>query len=89
MDLKEILENRINNLKSKKSNIQPWQEEALEKIKLLADGSQYVGVIMRWYKFAPDIARIAMNDTLELNKPFSRYFLKVCWSIRNQRKTRK
>ena len=87
MDFYKDLEARINKLKDGIIvNREGWQLEAIETINKLVDGSQYKGIIFRWYKYAPEIARIAINDTIELHKPFSRYFLKVCWAIRNKQK---
>lgn len=55
----------------------PWQFEALEAIKKLADSPKFKSSIFKCYKENLGFAKIALNDSLELNKPFARYFLKV------------
>ena len=58
-----------------------WQEQALECIKKLTDGKDYKGSIFRCYKIDERRADIALLDCLELDKPYSKYFLKVFHSL--------
>ena len=58
-------------------NRQEFQLEAIDAINKLVDGSKNRASIFKCYKQNKSYAKIALNDRLELNKPFSRYFFKV------------
>lgn len=83
MDLADF--SRFKDLKPIKINRTDWQLEALEFIKKLSDGKFFTGSIMKAYKNDIYTARIAANDTIELEKPYSKYFLKVFTSIIKKR----
>ncbi len=77
----DILKNKQN---QKVVNREKWQIDALEASQKLVDGQKYLGSIMKCYKQNSHYAQISFNECKELNKPFSRYFLKVFNSLRKK-----
>lgn len=71
--IKDLLKNR----QIKKVCKFKWQDQALEAIKKLTDGNQYKGQIFKCFKLNSRKAEIALNDCVELEKRYSRYFFKV------------
>ena len=68
---------------AKLSKTKIWQYEALEAIKKLNDGEKYRGQIFKCFKNNRRFAKLALSDSLELNKPLSLYYLKVYYSLIN------
>ena len=54
-----------------------WQEKALKAISKLIDGNKYRPSIFKCFKNNCKSAEIALSDSMELNRPYSLYFLKV------------
>lgn len=75
----ESIANLLNRYKltAKETKTKPWQEKALESCKFLIDSDKFKGSIFKCYKVDDHLADIALLDCRELNKPYSRYFLKV------------
>ncbi len=63
-----------------------WQFEALEAIKKLKDGKINSGGIFRCFKINNNSAKNALLDSVELRKPYSRYFFKVFSEINKKQK---
>ncbi len=80
--LKNILKNK--KLSTKKNRAEKWQDDALEAIKFLVDGKLYQSQIFKCFKLNSNNAKIAQLECKELEKPFSRYFLKV-WNNLNKK----
>lgn len=87
MEISEILQNKLKQLKEQKVvDRTDWQLEALETIKKLVDGNKYRGSIFRCYKIDRATAKVAFLDSIELNKPFALYFLKVFNCVKKAKK---
>lgn len=84
--LASLFQNRLNN-QTKQGCKTKWQDEALEATKKLVDSKKYLGSIFKCYKIDQRVAKLALIDTLELNKPYSRYFLKVFNQIKYVQQT--
>lgn len=54
-----------------------WQELALEIVAGLTDGNSKKSSIFKCCKQNPRLAKIAYEDSKELDKPHAKYFLKV------------
>ncbi len=67
--------------KSKKAPAHKWQGQALEAIQKLVDGSKHKPSIFKCFKINAHKAQIALNDSMELEKPYSMYFFKVFNSL--------
>lgn len=73
--LTDILQRKLKN--PKKPPAYRWQEQALEALKYFVDGSAYKKQVFRCYKLDAIVAHRALVDCKELNKPYTKYFLKV------------
>lgn len=63
----------------KQKKVERWQDEAAMACKKLADGWQkeHKASIFKKYKENAHMAAIALQDALELQKPYAKYFFKV------------
>lgn len=73
----EAIKGLLKQKTKKETKILEWQDKALEACKVLKDSNNFKGSIFKCYKIDERRADIALNDCIELNKKFSRYFLKV------------
>ena len=62
----------------------PWQTQALECIAKLVDGTKYKGSIFKCFKTDPRTAQFALEDSIELSKPYAKYFFATYSAIRTR-----
>lgn len=61
----------------KKRSVLIWQDEASKAVEYFKDGKSKTGSIFKSFRDNNKMAKIALSDCKELNKPFALYFLKV------------